>query len=161
MDHFSKYHVLFPLKQKTADEVASLLEERVLAYFGPPKIFQSDNGREFVNQVIRALFTRWGGNTTFINGRPRHSQSQGLVERGSRTVEKMIAAMKHEANMDDDTMQYPWSAWLPHILFSMNSANQESINDAPYHVFGRTVPAGLFPGAKGCFEEDDLSEFAT
>jgi len=40
----------------------------------------------------------------------------------------------------------------------MNSANQESIKDAPYHVaFGRTVPAGLFPGAKGCFE-DDLSD---
>ena len=57
MDHFTKYHVLFPLKQKTADEVATLLEERVLAYFVPPKIFHSDNGREMVNQVIRALFS--------------------------------------------------------------------------------------------------------
>ena len=80
------YYVLFLLKQKTADEVATLLEERVLAYFGPPKIFHSDNGREFVIQVIRALFSSWGGHTTFINGRPRHSQSQGLVERGNRVV---------------------------------------------------------------------------
>jgi len=56
MDHFSKYHVLFPLQTKSASEVARLLEERVLAYFGPPKIFHSDNGREFVNQVMRALF---------------------------------------------------------------------------------------------------------
>jgi len=83
MDHFSKYHVLFPLKQKTADEVTSLLEECVLAYFGPPKIFHSDNGREFVNQVIKALFSQWEGDTTFISGRPRHSQSQGLIERGN------------------------------------------------------------------------------
>ena len=109
MDYFSKYHVLFPLKEKTVDEVASLLEERVLAYFAPPKIFYSDNGRELVNQVIKALFSRWEGDTTFISGRPRHSQSQGLVERGNRTVEKMIAAMKQEANIDDDTMQYPWA----------------------------------------------------
>jgi len=46
----------------------------------PPKIFYSDNGREFVNQLIRAMFDKWGGgNVTFINGRPRHSQSQGLA----------------------------------------------------------------------------------
>jgi len=29
MDLFSKFHVLFPLKSKTAREVAQLLEERV------------------------------------------------------------------------------------------------------------------------------------
>ena len=31
MDHFSKFHILFPLKTKTADEVANLFKERVLA----------------------------------------------------------------------------------------------------------------------------------
>ena len=60
MDHFTKYHVLFPLQTKLAVEVARLLEERVLAYFGPPKIFHSDNGHEFVNQVMRSLFEVWG-----------------------------------------------------------------------------------------------------
>ena len=39
MDHFSKSHVLFPWQRKTAKEVSRLLEERVLAYFGPPKNF--------------------------------------------------------------------------------------------------------------------------
>ena len=50
MDHFSKFHVLFPLKRKTA-EVSYMLQECVLAYVGPPKIFHSDNGREFVNNL--------------------------------------------------------------------------------------------------------------
>ena len=64
MDHFLKVpYVLFPLKQKTADEVTILLKERVLAFFGPPKIFYSDNGGEFVNQVIKALFSRGGEET--------------------------------------------------------------------------------------------------
>ena len=96
MDHFSKFHVLFPLKQKTAEEVSCLMEERVLAYFGPPKIFHSDNGREFINQLIRAMFDRWGGDVTFVNGRPHHSQSQGLVERGNQIVERKISAMKKD-----------------------------------------------------------------
>ena len=47
MDHFSKFHVLFPLKSKSADEVARLFKERVLAYFGPPHIFHTDNGTSF------------------------------------------------------------------------------------------------------------------
>ena len=40
-----------------------------------------------------------------------------------------------------------------------DSASQESIKDAPYHVvFGRSVPAGLFPGANGCFDEESVSD---
>ena len=42
--------MLFPLKSKTAEEESYMLQERVLAYLGPPKIFHSDNGREFVQQ---------------------------------------------------------------------------------------------------------------
>ena len=76
---------MFPLKQKIAEEVSRLMEERVLAYFGPPKIFHSDNGREFIYQLIRAMFDRWGGDVHDIcEWRPRHSQSQGLVERGNQ-----------------------------------------------------------------------------
>lgn len=90
IDHFTKYHILFPLRSKTAAEVAYGLEERVLAYVGLPKIFHSDNGREFVNAVLKSLFDEWGGDTVFITGRPRHSQSQGCVERGNRTVQDKI-----------------------------------------------------------------------
>ena len=85
MDHFSKFHVLFPLKRKTAEEVSYVLQERVLAYLGPPKIFHSAKGREFVKNLIRAMFEKWGGDVTFVSGRPRHSLSQGLVERARKS----------------------------------------------------------------------------
>ena len=50
-----------------------MIEERVLAYVGPPHIFHSDNGREFVNQLLHSLLETWSsGNVTFVNGRPRH-----------------------------------------------------------------------------------------
>ena len=80
----TKFHVLFPLRDKSANEVATMIEERVLAYVGTPHIFHSDNGREFVNQLLHSLLDTWSsGNVTFVT-RPRHSQSQGLVERGNR-----------------------------------------------------------------------------
>ena len=58
-----------------------------------PYILQSDNGREFVNKVVRNLLIDWDGLCT-INGRPRHPQSQGTVERGNREVEKMIGNLR-------------------------------------------------------------------
>jgi hypothetical protein len=156
MDHFSKFHILFPLRKKTAEEVSYMLEERVLAYLGPPKIFHSDNGREFVNNLIHAMFKRWGGDVTFVNGRPRHSQSQGLIERGNRTVEMKIAVMKQDEGHTG--FKYPWVSWLPRIMFSMNSEKHEGIKDSPYHVvFGRHSPTGFFPGAvKHCVDEEDI-----
>ena len=45
MDHFTKYHVLFPLVTKSAEEVTRMLRERVLAYVGAPRIFHTDNGK--------------------------------------------------------------------------------------------------------------------
>ena len=144
--------MLFPLKRKTAEEVFYMLQERVLAYLGSPKIFHSDNGREFAKNLIRATFEKWGGDVTFVSGHPRHSQSQGLVERGNRTVEQKIAAMKQDEGHEEN--KHPWVSWL----FSMNFERHEGIKDLPYRiVFGRYPPVGIFPGAeKHCVDEEDL-----
>ena len=43
IDHFSKFHIIWPMKNKTGSEVTEGLKIHVLPYFGLPKIFQSDN----------------------------------------------------------------------------------------------------------------------
>ena len=55
MDHWSKFHVLFALCQKSAAEVALNLQNQVFSYLGTPKILHSDNGREFVNAIVASL----------------------------------------------------------------------------------------------------------
>lgn len=109
VDHFSKFHVLFPLRSKYAVEVAKNLKVRVFSYFGLPKILHSDNGREFVNDLIKSLLILWPGESNMINGSPGHSQSQGLVEQGNHSVELMISAREN----DEGTTT--WSKWLPEI----------------------------------------------
>ena len=76
-DHFSKFSWAYPMKTKTAKEVASLLLTQFCA-FGPPKILQSDNGAEFTAKVIRELANLWP-EMVIIRGRPRHPESQGIV----------------------------------------------------------------------------------
>ncbi|PIK43752.1 putative SCAN domain-containing protein 3-like [Apostichopus japonicus] len=141
MDHLSKYHVIFPLKQKTAQEVAEKLQERVLSYLGVPKIFHSDKGREFVNELLHALFHQCGGDVLFVRGRPRHSQSQGLVENGKKTLESTLAAMKA---IGENT---PWVSWLPRIQYGLNVTVQESIKETAYAVvFGEQPQSSFVPG---------------
>jgi hypothetical protein len=53
-DHFTKFIHLYPLKTKTAAEVAWHLLEIFLT-FGAPVILQSDNGKEFVASIITEL----------------------------------------------------------------------------------------------------------
>ena len=54
VDHLTKFCVLLPGKTKTAQETAEKLV-LVFSLLSAPIILQSDNGREFVNQVIIRL----------------------------------------------------------------------------------------------------------
>ncbi len=54
----------------------------------------------------------WPGEVVIINGRPRHSQSQGLVEKGNHLVELQLQAMKAEQTSKN---VFPWSEWLPRV----------------------------------------------
>jgi len=55
-------------------------------------------------------------------------------------VEKMIAAMKQEANIDDDTVRYPWASWLPHIQASLACAHPSVAQRDPSMV-ARSIDA--------------------
>lgn len=52
-------------------------------------ILQSDNGREFVNKIIEGLKEMWD-TLKIVHGKPRHSQSQGSVEKANQDVQNML-----------------------------------------------------------------------
>ncbi len=112
MDHWSKYHTIFALMSKAATEVAVGLQNKVFAFLGTPKILHSDNGREFVNELVRNLLSDWPGETTIVNGRPRNPRCQGLVEKGNASLEKLLGARMLEYEGHDMS---PWTEWLPTI----------------------------------------------
>ena len=57
-DHLTKFVRLRPLTTKSAKEVALVLLEIFCDNGGAPHILQSDNGREFVNQVYEIVMSR-------------------------------------------------------------------------------------------------------
>jgi transposase InsO family protein len=76
--------VLNALETKTALEVADNLI-KIFGIFGAPKILHSDNGREFSNKIVREVVRKWPS-CRIVHGKPRHSQSQGSVERCNRDI---------------------------------------------------------------------------
>ena len=84
-DHFTKFSWAHALPSKHAAGVAAKLKT-TFCQFSSPEILQSDNGSEFVAEVISDLVKSWPG-TLIIRGRPHHPQSQGMVERGNQDLE--------------------------------------------------------------------------
>ncbi len=68
MDHWSKLHFLFPLARKSGAEVGLNLENHVFAVVGVPKILHSDNGREFVYEIVENVVKQWPEEVTIVNG---------------------------------------------------------------------------------------------
>ena len=88
--------------------MALVLETYIFPYFGVLKIFQSDNGKEFVNSLIEKLLHAWSTDIQIIQRRPRHPQSQGVIERAHRSLEQKLATQP------ESTRQ--WCKLLPRII---------------------------------------------
>ncbi|VVC45750.1 Hypothetical protein CINCED_3A012815, partial [Cinara cedri] len=84
-DHNTKFVLLHPLESKWAIEAANRLLTIFLT-FGAAKILQIDNGREFVNSIIKELKDLWP-QCVIVHGRPRHPQNQGSIERSNQDIQ--------------------------------------------------------------------------
>jgi zinc finger BED domain-containing protein 5/7/8/9 len=104
-DHCTKFVWLIPLKQKTGLEVAKALFD-LFGIFGAPCILQSDNGKEFRNQIVYGLKLLWPG-LEIIHGRPRRPQSQGSVERANGDVQNILGSWMRSNNSTK------WATALP------------------------------------------------
>ncbi|XP_050499952.1 KRAB-A domain-containing protein 2-like [Diabrotica virgifera virgifera] len=135
-DHLTKFVVLRALKSKTADEVCENIID-IFTLLGAPTVLQSDNGREFVNKIINGLVDFWP-NFKIVHGKPRHSQSQGSVERANQDVENMLTIWMHDHKSSN------WSYGLKFIQLMKNSALHSGIKRTPYEaMFGCPPKHGL------------------
>ena len=135
-DHLTKFVQLRPVTSKRAPEIAYQLLD-IFSIFGAPSILQSDNGREFVNSVITELSAMWDG-LKIVHGKPRHSQSQGSVERANRDIEDMLMTWLQSNSTTH------WGDGLRFIQVIKNRAYHEGIKCSSYEaMFGQPMKVGL------------------
>lgn len=71
-------------------------------------------GKEFVAQTIKNLAIEWPG-LCIINGRPRHPQSQGLIERANWDLTRRLGKMVHSTGKD-------WPDALKFTVYGLNTS---------------------------------------
>ena len=88
--------MLRPMKKKTAAATAHELWQ-IFSIIGIPKILQSDNGTEFLNETIRALTSKLGVPHRFIS--EYNPRADGKVERVVRTVKQTVSKLLKGASV--------------------------------------------------------------
>ena len=85
VDHFSKYGFAYAIPDKKADTIKNYMAQAFV--IGEPKMLHTDNGKEFVNELL----TNWiEKNIKHILGRKYYPQSQGEVESFNKTIQKFL-----------------------------------------------------------------------
>ncbi|CAJ0933860.1 unnamed protein product, partial [Mesorhabditis belari] len=73
----------------------------------------TDNGREFANKLLEEAVAQWAG-CKILHGKPRHSQSQGSVERANADIEDILSVHQRETKTTE------WARFLPLIQYRKN-----------------------------------------
>ena len=87
IDHHSKLCGSYLLETKSSEEVIINLND-FISHYGSPKIIQSDNGKEFSNTLFNDYCAEH--DIEIIHSRPRHPQTNGIVERLHKDIKKHI-----------------------------------------------------------------------
>ncbi len=77
IDSFSKYAWAYPSERKDSISFADILKDHIYNE-GIWKLFHSDNGGEFANNLVENLLNNY--NISCVRGRPYHPQSQGQIK---------------------------------------------------------------------------------
>ncbi|KAJ8723813.1 hypothetical protein PYW07_007793 [Mythimna separata] len=129
-DLASRWVELFALKQATAEECTRVLLDEIILRYGAPRRFISDNGSQFVSNVMQQLTFCLGIDHGFT---PVYHPETNPVERRNRDLKTQLAILVG----NDHTK---WSEHLPSIRFAMNTAVCSSTGYTPaYLTFGRDL----------------------
>uniref|UniRef100_A0A7M5XLQ3 Integrase catalytic domain-containing protein n=1 Tax=Clytia hemisphaerica TaxID=252671 RepID=A0A7M5XLQ3_9CNID len=144
---FSKYGWLFPLRNKKIDGVY-LAVKFLCEKEGFPEYMQSDNGKEFVGNIIKEFFK--SREVKIKHGRPRHPQSQGQVENLNKTVKQQLRRILCVLPGKEEQGKL-WPLLLPGIASNYNNMYHHTINDVPFRVYHNREPGQL----KHCVAPED------
>ncbi len=123
-DIFSRWPEAFATRDHTASTIAKILFTNMVPRFGVPEVIHSDQGTEFMSDILSSLYSLLGiqrSRTTAY-----HPRGNGLVERLNQSLVDSLAKLADE-NVD-------WPALLPFVLFAYRSQTQSSLKVSPFEM---------------------------
>ena len=93
-DHFSKYVVVYVVKDQTACTTAETLRNGYFTLFGVPAYLISDQAKAFTGHIITHLCDLYG--VQKLRTSPYHAQTNGQVERMNQVTIRMIGKLEED-----------------------------------------------------------------
>ena len=125
VEAFTRYVVAVPIRDKTALSVARVLVREVVAKFGLFQSLQTDNGREFQNEILQHMCQMLHIDQLRITSyRP---SSNGRCEIINRTLHSLLGKVVADNQRD-------WAEWLPLCVLAYNTSRHESTGMTPYFL---------------------------
>jgi hypothetical protein len=125
VDVCTRFVFLEPIPDKGALTIATVLF-KIFTLIGFPRVLQSDNGREFANQVMLQLTTRFDVQHRLVT--PYHPRGNGVAENHVKTacniIRKEIQDQKHN-----------WAKHVPMAQLAMNTRTVALHNSSPFSLF--------------------------
>ena len=118
VDCFSRYTILVPTSNHTANTVSEALLRHVVPYFGTPRRLLSDRGREFVGEVWASLTHSLGIQRLLTS--PYHPEGNSINERSHRTISNML-----RARLLEGLPSRKWVDEIPGIMLTLNAMVHE------------------------------------
>ena len=138
-DRFSKYVVVYVVKDQTACTTTKTLRNGYFVLFGAPAYLVSDQGKAFTGHIITHLCDLYGVQN--LRTLSYHAQTNGQVECMNQTIIRMISKLEEDKKAC-------WSEHLPELLLAYNTTHSTVTRYSPYYLlFGRLrIPVDyLFP----------------
>ena len=128
-DALTRYVEIVPIKAKNELVIAKELVEKIYCRHGAPAILISDNGTEFINELMKQICVLL--NIGRISTTPYHPQANGLVEQHNATLKSMLAVYVNR--FQDD-----WDLYLPHVAYAYNTTISTATGFTPFcMLYGR------------------------
>lgn len=136
-DDYSHFRFVYFLKQKTEvyEKVKAFLQLSKNAYGYNIKVFRSDNGTEFVNNRMKALFESEG--IRHQRTVPYTPEQNGSAEREMRTIMEAARTMLYSKNME---LKF-WAEAVNAAAFVINRTGTSTIEGkSPYELWCEQKP---------------------
>ena len=127
-DALTKIVRLKAIPSKDATVVAQAILLDWIYVYGVPKIISSDQGKEFCNDLARALWSSLG--ITHSVTSPYHPQTNAQAEVFNKTMAHYLKTALSESNKSS----LDWELFLGPLMFSYNTAVHKSTLQSPFYT---------------------------
>jgi transposase InsO family protein len=147
-DAFTKIVALRTIDDKNAATVARAMLESWCYTYGVPKVFVSDQGKEFTNKLADCLWKAL--DIDHRTTTPYHPQCNASAEVFNRTMKRYLAG----AIMDAEKSTLDWPLYIAPLAFAYNTSVHKAAKSTPFATMFGYDPRVPFWDDNGLLDSD-------